>query len=97
MQVKKNDKPIKEVLQDFVQQKKINPGYYNAKILLIWKEKMGLSINQYTRSIKFYNGKLYLVIDSAPLKHELLLNKQKLIDLLNKELGTDIITDINFK
>jgi hypothetical protein len=96
-QVKKNDKPIKDVLNDFVHQKKITSGFNNTKLKKIWKDKMGTSINKYTKSIFLRNGILYLVIESAPLKHELKMGKHKLMNLLNEELGEIIIKDINIK
>ena len=93
-QVKKNDKPIQDVLKDFLKQNKITPGYYNSKIQNIWAHKMGSTINNYTRKVHFSKGKVYLKIDSAPLKQELLMGKEKLIKILNEELGSELVKDI---
>lgn len=94
MQVKKNDMPIKQVLGQFIKQGKINPGYYNAKLQQVWKDVMGNSVNSHTTSIKLYKDQLYIKLDSAPLKNEFHLSKTKLIELLNKELGDDIIKKV---
>ena len=95
MQVKKNDMPIKDVLSKYIKQNKINPGYYNARVQKIWKEKMGASIVQHTISIKLYKDQLYIKLDSAPLKNEFQLGKEKLINLLNDELGQAVIRKIH--
>lgn len=94
MQVKKNDMPIKEVLSNFIRQNKITPGYYNAKIQQIWKEKMGDSVNKHTISLTLSKDQLYIKLDSAPLKNEFSLGKDKLKDLLNEALGTEIIKKV---
>jgi len=94
MKVKKNDMPIRDVLKKFVRQSKITPGYYNAKIQQIWKEKLGASVNNHTRNLSFHGGCLYITLDSAPLKNEFQMGKSKLIDLLNRELGSEIVHKI---
>jgi hypothetical protein len=94
MQVKKNDMPIKDVLSKYIKQNKITPGYYNAKIQQIWKDKMSASVIQHTISLTLSKDQLYIKLDSAPLKNEFSLGKDKLKDLLNKELGLDIIKKI---
>ena len=47
---------------------------------------MGPTILNYTSQIDFYKNTLYVTLSSAVLKQELVLGKQKIIDLLNKEL-----------
>ena len=90
----KNDKAIRDVLKDFAKQNKITPGFYNSKVNLIWKTKMGTTINNYTRKVSLAKGTLYLKIDSAPLKSELLMSKQKIIDLINSEMKSDIVKKV---
>ncbi|WP_284283350.1 DUF721 domain-containing protein [Portibacter lacus] len=94
MQVKKNDMPIKDILSNFIKQNKITPGYYNAKVQQIWEAKMGPSVNKHTRSVILSKDQLYIKVDSAPLKNEFMLSKDKIIALLNKELGSEIIKKI---
>ena len=97
MQVKKNDKPIKAVLKDYVHQKSISTGFNNARLKNIWNEKMGTSINKYTKSIYLRNGILFLIIESAALKHELKMGKSKLIKLLNEQFEEEVVKEINIK
>jgi len=94
MQVKKNDMPIRDVLNKYIKQNKITPGYYNAKVQQIWKEKMGESVNKHTLSLTLSKDQLYIKLDSAPLKNEFTLGKNKLIELLNRELGSEIIKKV---
>lgn len=97
IQVKKNDAPISEILKDFTHQKKISKGYNKSAISKLWKEKMGAVINEHTKKISYNNGILYIIVDSAPLKHQLFVGKEKIISILNKELGEDLIKAVNIK
>jgi hypothetical protein len=38
-----------------------------------------------------------VALNSAVLKQELLLGKQKIIDLFNKELGKELVKDLIFR
>jgi hypothetical protein len=57
---------------------------------------MGKPIAARTTKIYIKDKKLFLGIDSAPLKKELLMAKQKMIELLNKTAQQDIIAEVVF-
>ena len=46
--------------------------------------------------IELFHLKLYLQIDSAPLKKELIMAKQKMIELINKHAGKTVIQEVIF-
>ncbi len=94
MQVKKNDAPIKDILKQYVNQNNIDNGYHNAVVNKIWKEKLGPTINNYTKSIKLVNKKLSVKIDSAPLRHELAMGKEKIAKLINDEAGEELVVQV---
>lgn len=91
---KKRDKSISKVLDKlFHDNKKLQSGYINKKIKLIWAEEMGPTINSYTKSIYVNKKTLFISLNSSALRHELSMSKQKLILLINKKLGIDLIED----
>ena len=55
---------------------------------------MGNNVNSYTNEIILKKNTLYVNLSSSVLRQELSFGKQKIIDLLNKELGKTIITKI---
>ena len=91
---KHNDKKIGEVLKTMLQDKKFGSKIYETKIKKFWSETMGTTINKYTTEIRLKNNRLFLRIESAPLRQEISYGKEKLIAVLNKELGEDYITEI---
>lgn len=93
--VKKNDKSIADVLQDFMKaNKKVSKGYYTKQIKIIWKEAMGPTIYSYTKSIYFSKSILYINITSSPLRQELLMSKNKIITLFNEKLGNNFLKEV---
>ncbi|MFN7327223.1 MAG: DciA family protein, partial [Chitinophagales bacterium] len=60
----------------------------------IWREQMGKSISTYTAEIAVRKKVLYLTILSAPLRQELSYSKDKIMMLMNQELGDGYITEV---
>ena len=65
-----------------------------TKIQAIWESLMGQSIAKYTKDIKIRKNKLYLTIESAPLRQELSYGKEKIAKMINQELGEDFIKEV---
>ena len=52
---------------------------------------MGPAIQKYTTAIKLQNDTLYVQLSSSVLREELSYGKEKIIKMLNKELGKDLV------
>lgn len=59
-----------------------------------WEKIVGKLIAGQTRKIYFHEGKLHLQIESAPLRQELNYQRFKLVELVNKEAGRELIKDV---
>ena len=55
---------------------------------------MGNNVNSYTNEIILKKNTLYVNLSSSVLRQELSFGKQKIVDLLNKELGKTVIKKI---
>ena len=91
---KHNDQIIGDVLKNMVKEMNISPKLHELKIKKFWLEVMGTTINTYTKEIKLRKNKLFITIESAPLRQELTYGKEKLIKVLNKEIGEAYIEEI---
>ena len=89
-----NDQTLQQALRYMVEVYKLRPKLNETKIKSLWEKLMGPTIHGYTRNIYVHSGCLYLQIDSFAVKQELTFSKQKLITMLNKELGEDFIKDV---
>ncbi len=89
-----NEQSLKQVLKDMVETYRLKARLNQTKIKSLWERLMGKAIANYTKEIKLRRNKLYLTIESAPLKQELSYGKDKITKLLNDELGEDYIDDV---
>ena len=60
----------------------------------VWEELMGKTIARYTDSIQIVNQTLFITTSVAPLKNELLFQKEKIIQRVNEALGEKVIRDV---
>ncbi|HIF84323.1 MAG TPA: DUF721 domain-containing protein [Flavobacteriaceae bacterium] len=88
-------KSIKIILDNLITgSKSLNSGLNNIKVQKLWQETMGSNVNSYTKEITLKNKTLYVSLSSSVLRQELSYGKQKIVDLINKEIGNEIITKI---
>ena len=90
----KNDQSLKEVLNQFIKMYDREGKFGEAKIIDAWRTEMGNTINNNTRNLYIKNKKLYVQILSAPLKQEIMLNKSKVIQILNDKAEERVILDL---
>ena len=59
-----------------------------------WEQLMGNGVNHYTTSVELRGETLYVSLSSSVLREELSHGKTKIIQMLNEELGKEIIKKI---
>jgi hypothetical protein len=91
---KENEITLGEAIDEMIGTLKLSSGLYEAKIQSSWEVVMGKTIARYTKSINLKGGKLYLTIESAPLKNELFYSREKIKEIFNKELGAEVIKEV---
>ncbi|MBD0849932.1 DUF721 domain-containing protein [Maribacter arenosus] len=95
MAKRKNDNlPLREALKDFIQANKLQKGIDKVNAREAWVQLMGNGVNNYTTAIELRNGTLYVSLSSSVLREELSLGKSKIIEMLNEELGNDLVKKI---
>jgi hypothetical protein len=88
-------KSVKTILDNMISgSNSLNSGLNNVKVQKIWEQTMGSNVNSYTKEVNLKNKTLYISLSSSVLRQELSYGKQKIVDLINKELGNEIITKI---
>jgi hypothetical protein len=89
-----NQVSLKDALKEMLEVYRLKAKLNQTKINAVWIKLMGTSINKYTREIKLRRNKLYITIESASLRQELSYGKEKIIKIINDELGEDYIEDV---
>lgn len=88
--------PLKDVIEDMMELYKLKSKFNETYIVSYWEQIMGTVISSRTTEIYIKEQKLFIQLDSAPLRNELLLAKNKIVSMINKEVGQDIIEDVIF-
>jgi hypothetical protein len=89
-----NESSIADVLQQFIQQNKLESGMDKIDVEQAWKSLMGNGVNSYTQDVLLKGTTLYVKLTSAVLREELSFGKQKIIAMLNEELKKDVVKDL---
>ena len=87
-------KKISKVLEDVISQKHFRVGIDNLRVQEAWVKTMGENIQKYTYNVKFKKGILYIKLKSSVLKEELIFEKNKVIKLVNQELGKEYVKEL---
>lgn len=95
MAKRKNDNlNLSEALQEFIVENKLQKGMDRVNARDAWKNLMGNGVNNYTTAIELRNTTLFVSLSSSVLREELSHGTTKIINMLNEELGKDLITKI---
>ncbi len=89
-----NDQHLKDVLKEMVETYRLRSKLNQTKIKSLWAELMGPSISRHTTDISIRGKKLYVSINSSSLKQELSMGKQKILDIINEQLGEEYIKEV---
>jgi predicted nucleic acid-binding Zn ribbon protein len=83
-----------DALNHFLRHSKLK-GYMQAlQIEDVWEQIMGKTIAKYTDKIQIQGKTLYITTSMAPLKQELLYQKENIIKRVNETLGENTIKDV---
>lgn len=89
-----NEGSIGDVLKQFIEKNKLQSGMDKIDVEEAWKSLMGNGVNSYTKEVVLKGATLYVSLTSAVLREELSYGKQKIIKMINEELGKEVIKDV---
>lgn len=86
-----------DALKHFLRNSRLK-GYIQAmQIEDVWEKLMGKTIARYTDKIQIHGHTLYINTSVAPLRQELLYQKESIMKRVNEELGENIIKEVVIK
>jgi len=85
---------IKEVMQNVLQENKLQKGIDLLTIKEAWVEVMGSGVQSYTDSVQYRNNTLYIKLTSSVLREELSYGKEKIIKIMNEKLNKVLIKNV---
>lgn len=88
---------IGDALRDFLKKSRLKSGVQAMQVEEAWEKIMGKTIANYTDKIEIRNATLFITTSVAPLKNELLYQKEKIIQRVNEALGEKVISEVVVK
>lgn len=88
---------LQDAIQQFLQKSRLKSGIQALRIEEVWEQIMGKTVAKYTDKIQIINHTLYITSSVAPLKNELLYQKEKIIERINEAMGEKVVREVVVK
>jgi galactose-1-phosphate uridylyltransferase len=85
---------IAEVIKELLKNYDITSKFNEAYVVTSWDKLMGPSVTKYTVSIEVNKRILFVKLSNASLKQELSYSKERIREMLNQEVGEEVITEV---
>jgi hypothetical protein len=85
---------LSEAMQEFLKGSRIKGGIQALQIEDIWEAIMGKTIARYTDKLQIIGDKLIITTHVAPLKNELIYQKEKIRQRVNEALKEKVVREV---
>lgn len=85
---------ISEAMQEFLKGSRLKGSIQALQIEDVWEEIMGKTIARYTDKLQIIGDKLIISTHVAPLKNELIYQKEKIKQRVNEALKQRVINEV---
>jgi predicted nucleic acid-binding Zn ribbon protein len=91
---KEEFQPVGSAIRNLLNSYNLSTKFDEASLINSWERIAGRPIAKRTRKIFIRNKVLFIEFDSPTMRHDFSLHKQQVLDMLQKEFGAGIITEI---
>ncbi len=85
---------IQDLMKDVIEENKLTKGMQQINVKDAWSKLMGNGVVSYTQNIELNGSTLVVRLKSSVLREELSYGKEKIIKMMNDELGEKLISKI---
>jgi hypothetical protein len=85
---------IQELMKDVIKENKLTKGMHQLSVTEAWAKLMGQGVVSYTNKIELQRTTLIVGLKSSVLREELSYGKEKIIKMMNEELGETLISKL---
>jgi predicted nucleic acid-binding Zn ribbon protein len=89
-----NSFSIEDLMQLFIKENNLTKGIQKIKIEETWNKMMGQGVAAHTTSVKLQNKTLVIHLTSSVLREELSYGKDKIVKMMNEEIGEEVISKL---
>jgi predicted nucleic acid-binding Zn ribbon protein len=88
--------PLKEVFEELLEAYRLKDTFSEKTVIQEWEQLMGKTVASRTQHLSIRQKVLYAKISSGPLKKEMMLNKSKILQLIERKYGKGVVNDVAF-
>lgn len=85
---------IGKAIRQMLEQYKLTRKFDEASLIESWPKLVGPLISKHTVKLYIRNKVLFVRLDSPGVKHDLRFSRDKILEILQKEYGSEVISDI---
>ena len=89
-------KSFKQAFGQYLKDQKLEQQFNEKRLIHSWREIMGEPIANRTTNIFIKEGVMVVKLNSAPLKQELNMAKDKVLELFERKLGSQVVKEVKF-
>jgi predicted nucleic acid-binding Zn ribbon protein len=91
---KSNTQRLSDVMHDLIGVFNLEQKLSEARIMNAWDEILGKAFSEHTRRMYIKDRILFVQIDSAVVRNELIMMRERLVRSLNEKAGKKVIEQI---
>lgn len=93
-QSKDEFQPLGDAIRQLLNSYHLTSKFDETNLLNSWEKIVGKPIAKRTKKVFIKNKVLFVEFDSSSMKHDFVLHKGHIIEMLKKEFGDQIVTEI---
>jgi predicted nucleic acid-binding Zn ribbon protein len=92
-----NQKTLKQAISELIKVYQLQSKMSQTKLKAEWQNMMGNTIAKYTEQVFVKDKTLFVYVNNAALKNELIYNKDAILNKVNKSIGSDYVNTLIVK
>ena len=94
---RKNDtESVKDAIESMLDSYKLRGKFDQTKLIGSWESLMGKPIARRTEKLYVKDKVLFVKLNSAPLRQELTMKKNKVLEIIHENFDKELVTDVLF-
>jgi hypothetical protein len=97
MSKKEEQQSLNEALKAFIKNNQLEEGLDQVRAAEAWMRVMGPGVSNYTLKVRLDGRTLVVYLKSSVLREELSLGATRIIEMMNEDLGRNLIEKIRLQ
>ena len=89
-------KQLKKAIEEAIEGAGIKSALHQESAVTLWGAVVGRTVSSVTKAEGVDSGTLVVRVESSVWRQELHMQKEEMINKLNKKIGTEVIREIRF-